>query len=81
MEKAAHAARQVDTNKIKQGLPVFFAHHEDYSGPYKVTTPLPMDKSGRGLNHVYSARALCPRAHIYAFDNDEKYACSNPFIR
>jgi len=71
MEKDSQSARQQDTNKIKEGLPAFFVH---YAKDLRIEapSPLPRDKTGRGFNHIYSARALCPRAHIHAFDNDER---------
>ena len=67
MEKESQSARQQDTNKLKEGLPQFFAH-DDEDAP-----PVPRDKTGRGFNHAVTARALCPRAYIWEFDNDEGY--------
>lgn len=67
MEKESQSARQQDTNKLKEGLAQFFAH-DDEDAP-----PVPRDKTGRGFNHAVTARALCPRAYIWEFDNDEGY--------
>ena len=67
MEKESQSARQQDTNKLKEGLWEFFAH-DDVDVP-----AVPRDKTGRGFNHIGTARALCPRAYIWDFDNDERY--------
>ena len=67
MEKESQSTCQQDTNKLKQGLWQFFAHDN-------VELPVvPRDKTGRGFNHACTARALCPRAYIWEFDNDERY--------
>jgi hypothetical protein len=67
MEKESQSARQQDTNKLKEGLREFFAHDD------VEVSAVPRDKTGRGFNHVGTARALCPRAYIWNFDNDERY--------
>jgi hypothetical protein len=67
MEKESQSARQQDTNKMKEGLRDFFVQ-DDVEVP-----PVPRDKTGRGFNHLGTARALCPRAYIYEFDNDSGY--------
>lgn len=67
MEKESQSARQQDTNKMKEGLPEFFAH-DDVEVP-----TVPRDKTGRGFNHCGTARTLCPRAYINDFDEDEGY--------
>ena len=67
MEMESQSARQQDTNKLKEGLWEFFAKDE-------VEVPaVPRGKTGRGFNHPGTARALCPRAYIWDFDNDERY--------
>jgi hypothetical protein len=67
MEKESQSARQQDTNKLKEGLWEFFAHDDDE------LPAVPREKTGRGFNHPGTARALCPRAYIWNFDNDEGY--------
>ena len=69
MENESQSARQQDTNKLKEGLWEFFAHDDS-----AVEVPaVPRDKTGRGFNHPGTARALCPRALIWDFDNNEGY--------
>ena len=72
MEIELQSARQQDMNKLKQGLWEFFAH-DDIE-----VVAVPRDKTGRGFNHLGTACALCPRAYIWDFDNDERYI-SNGF--
>jgi hypothetical protein len=67
MEKESQSTCQQDTNKLKEGLWEFFAH-DDIEVPV-----LPKEKTGRGFNHMGTAHALCPRAHIWNFENDEGY--------
>ena len=67
MEKESQSTRQQDTNKLKEGLREFFAL-DDVEVP-----AVPREKTGRGFNHIGTARALCPRAYIWDFDNDEGY--------
>ena len=67
MEKESQSMHQQDTNKLKEGLWEFFAH-DDIEVP-----TVPRDKTGWGFNHPGTARALCPRAYIWEFDNDEGY--------
>lgn len=67
MEKESQSARQQDMNKLKDGLWEFFAH-DDVEVP-----AVPRDKTGRGFNHLGTARALCPRAYIWEFDDYEGY--------
>jgi hypothetical protein len=67
MEKESQSARQQDTNKMKRGMQDYFAHDPQTMR----LLPVPREKSGRGFNHLGTARALCPRAYIYAFDHDE----------
>ena len=67
MEKESQSARQQDTNKMKEGLQDFFVQ-DDIEVP-----PVPRDKTDQGFNHLGMARALCPRAYIYEFDNDSGY--------
>ena len=74
MEKESLSARQQDTNKLKEGLWKFFAY-EDVNNPV-----VPRDKTGRGFNHIVMARALCPRAYIWDFDNDEGCVFLGVFI-
>ena len=83
MEKESQNAHQQDTNKLKEGLWEFFAH-DDVEVP-----TVPRDKTGRGFNHPGTARALCPCAYIWNFDNDKGYVldslshfltCSSSFL-
>jgi hypothetical protein len=74
MEKESQSARQQDTNKLKEGLGQFFAQDDD-EGP-----AVPRDKTGRGFNHIGTARALCPRAYIWEFDNEEGYVSLLSFL-
>jgi uncharacterized protein DUF6698 len=67
MEKESQSARQQDTNKLKEGIWEFFAQ-DDEDLPV-----LPRHKTGRGFNHIGTARALCPRAYIWEFDNTEGF--------
>ncbi|KAF8240101.1 hypothetical protein L208DRAFT_1428257, partial [Tricholoma matsutake] len=67
MEKESQSARQQDMNKLKDGLWEFFAH-DDVEVP-----AVPRDKTGRGFNHLGTARALCPRAYIWEFDDYEGF--------
>jgi hypothetical protein len=67
MEYESQSARQQDTNKMKDGLWEFFAH-DDVDVP-----AVTRDKTGRGFNHIGTARALCPRAYIWDFDTDNRY--------
>jgi hypothetical protein len=71
MAKASLSARQQDTNKVKVGIPEWFMRTTDPTEPQ--IGAVPRDKTGRGFNHYLTARALCPRVHIYPFDHDEMY--------
>ena len=67
MEKESQSARQQDTNKLKEGIWEFFAQdNEDLP-------VLPRHKTGHCFNHIGTARALCPRAYIWEFDNTEGF--------
>ena len=63
MERESKSARQQDTFKMKEGIPGFFAY--DLSASPEL--PIPRDKTGRGFNHMLTARALCPRSYIFSF--------------
>lgn len=52
---------------MKRGMQDYFTHDPQTMR----LLPVPREKSGRGFNHLGTARALCPRAYIYAFDHDE----------
>lgn len=69
MEMESRSARQQDTSKVKEGIPEFFAHHS--ADPLGL--PIPRDKTGRGFNHMGTARALCPRSYIYSFTKESRY--------
>jgi hypothetical protein len=71
MEKESQSARQQDTNKLKEKIWEFFALDDAEH------LPVPRHKTGRGFNHSGTARALCPRAYIWDFDNDEGYVSFN----
>jgi hypothetical protein len=60
---------------MKNGIRDYFSQYQAHDVP-----PVPQDKTGRGFNHIETARALCPRAYIYKFDNDETYALNSSFI-
>lgn len=66
-EKESQSACQQDMNKLKGCLWEFFAHDN-----VEVPT-VPRDKTGQDFNHIGMARALCPRACIWDFDNDDRY--------
>jgi hypothetical protein len=68
MEKESQSTRQQDTNKMKEESREFFAQ-DDIEVP-----PVPRDKTGRGFNHLGTARALCPPVYIWEFgSNDPGY--------
>ncbi|KAH9984331.1 hypothetical protein BJV77DRAFT_966229 [Russula vinacea] len=69
MEKESQSARQQDTNKMKHGMQDYFT----YDPQTMRLLPVPREKSGRGFNHLGTARALCPRVYIYAFNHDETF--------
>jgi hypothetical protein len=81
MEKESQSARQQDTSKLKEGLPGMFAYYFTVPSHEAPIPPVPRDKTGRGFNHFYTARALCPRAYSYSFDNEEGYVTRLPFFR
>ena len=78
MDRESQSARQQDTNKMKEGIPQFFA--SDADTVQNQLPPVPRDKSGRGFNNFATARALCPRAHIYDFNHDDEYVLASSCI-
>jgi hypothetical protein len=73
MDKESQGARQQDTFKMKEGIPEFLTHHSHV--PQEL--PVPRDKTGRGFNHVLTARALCPRSYICSFTEELRYIFHN----
>ena len=71
MEKDSQSAQQQDTNKLKEKIGEYFALNG------ADLPPVPRHKTGHGFNHIGMARALCPRAYIWDFDNDEGYVSFN----
>jgi hypothetical protein len=71
MDRESQSARQQDTNKMKEGIPEFFAR--DPTTAKMQAPPIPRDKTGHGFNHPAMACVLCPHAYIFDFDHDAQY--------
>jgi hypothetical protein len=74
MGTAMRAARAEDSNLLKKHIIGYLPF--DLAKESVMPPIVGKDKSDRGWNHQWTARALCPLSKLEMFDENPMYVCS-----